>query len=161
VAAVLNQILRAARFQREAYVQAVVSPNAVADGLMIVGVVWIVLAAVLVGSFDLLLFVRIALGGLFAWIVLSGVIYLMGKHVFEGYGSFPGTMAMTAIVHPLLVLILVADIFLDGFAVIVVGSVWFLVALVPGSRVALDLKVEHAAIAVGVGYLVWLIFGWR
>lgn len=157
----LNRILRAARFEREAYVQAVVSANAVADGLVIVGAVWLVLAAGLVGSFDLLLFVRIALSGLFAWIVLSGVIYLMGKHVFHGYGSFPGTMGVTALAHPLLLLILLVDVWTDGFRVIVLGSLWFLVALVPGSRVALELKAEHAAAAVGVGYLVWLVFGWR
>ena len=161
MASVLNQILRAARLEREAFVRAVVSPNAVADGLVIVGAVWLLLAAILVDGFDLLLFVRIALSGLFAWIVLSGVIYLMGKHVFQGYGSFPGTMVMTALVHPLLLVIPLVRLWAEGFMVIVLGSLWFLVALVPGTRVALDLKVEHAALAVGAGYLVWLVFGWR
>jgi hypothetical protein len=152
-----GRILRAARFEREAYLHAVVGQNAVADGLMVVAAVWVVLAVVVAGDFDVVLYLRWVLNGLFAWIVLSGVIYLLGKYVFEGYGSFPGTMAMSALCHPTLLLILVTRVWLSGFWAILAGTGWFLATLVAGSRVALDLPTERAALSVGGGLVVWLV----
>lgn len=154
----LSRILRAARFEREAYLHAVVGQNAVADGLVVVAAVWLVLGAAVAGGFDLLVYLRWVLNGLFAWIVLSGVIYLLGKYVFEGYGSFPGTMAMTAVCHPTLLAILVTRLWLSGFPAILAGAGWFLATLVAGTRVALDLPIERAALGVAGGFVVWLVF---
>jgi hypothetical protein len=153
-----TRILRAARFEREAYLHAVVGQNAVADGLIVVAGLWLALGIVVAGGFDLVLYLRWVLNGLFAWIVLSGVIYLLGKYVFEGYGSFPGTMAMSALCHPTLLLIAVTRIWLSGFPAILAGSVWFLATLLAGTRVALDLPPERAALCVAGGFLVWLVF---
>lgn len=154
----LRQILGAMRFRRDAYLRAVLSANAVADGLIVVTLSWVVLGVAVAGSADLLLYARWIVNGLFSWIVLSGAIYLLGRYVLEGYGSFPGVMAVTALAHPALVLILLTRFAFTGFLAILAGTGWFFAVLVFGAVVALELKPERALLAAGAGYLLWLLF---
>jgi hypothetical protein len=155
----LSQILRAARLDRQAYLRAVLSPNAAADGVLIVSVVYVILALVLVSldDFELVAYGRFVIQGLISWLILAGAIYLIGRYLMEGEGSFPGVLATVALAHPVLLVLLIARIGLSPFLALLVSTVWFLAALVAGTRVALSFAVERAGVTVAGGYVVWLL----
>ena len=72
----LLQILRAARLDRQAYLRAVLSPNAAADGVLIVAVVYVILAVAIVplDDFELIAYGRFILQGLVSWLILAGAV---------------------------------------------------------------------------------------
>ncbi len=154
----LSMVFRAARLQRDPYLRQVLASDGVADGAMIVGAVYLILVIPPfidgVGLFPVLRFV---LGGLFGWIILSGLVYLIGKHGLEGYGSFQGTMATSALAYPPLVIGLAIELALDRLPSSLIASVWLLACLWMAARIALDLSREKAVLAAGGGYLAWLL----
>ncbi|NQV07766.1 YIP1 family protein [bacterium] len=153
----IRRVIGAATFRRDAYLRAVLSPNAAADGLMVVAAVYLVLAVAIL-PFNVVDYGRWVLSGLWSWLLLSGAIYLIGKHLLEGFGSFPGMLAVTAFAHPVLAVLLIARLpGLPDWLTLVVSTVWFLAILVAGTRVALELITEKALVAVAGGYVVWLI----
>ena len=117
------------------------------------------LAILPIGDFDVVGYFRFVISGAFSWLILSGAIYLVGRYALEGEGSFQGVLAMTALAHPVLLLVLAARALgLPAFLALLVGTVWFLAILVAGTRVALSLILERAVLAVAGGYVLWLIF---
>lgn len=157
----IRQVIRAATFQRDAYLRAVLSPNAAGDALILVTAVYLVMAVAILGfdGFDLVEYLRFVIRGGFSWLILSGAIYLVGRYVLEGEGSFQGVLATTALAHPVLLVVLAARaIGLPPLLALLAGTAWFLAILVAGSRVALDLAPERAVLAVAGGYVLWLIF---
>lgn len=155
----LLQILRAARLDRQAYLRAVLSPNAAADGVLIVAVVYVILAVAIVplDDFELIAYGRFILQGLVSWLILAGAVYLIGRYLMDGEGSFPGVLSIVALAHPVLLVLLVARVGLSPFLALLVSTVWFLAALVAGTRVALSFTPERAGAAVAGGYVVWLL----
>ena len=155
----LRQVFRAATFKRDAYLRAVLSRAGVADGVIIVAVVYLVLAVALrpIDGFDLIEYARVVLNGAFSWLILSGMIYLVGRHLLEGEGSWQGVLAMAALAHPVLLAVLVTRMALVSFLALLLGTVWFLAILVAGTRVALSLALEKAVLAVAGGYVLWLV----
>lgn len=150
--------LRAARLQRDAYLRQVLAPDGVADGALIVGAVYLALAVpALARGVDIIPVIRFVLGGLFGWIILSGLVYLIGKHALEGYGSFQGVMAAASLAFPPLVVGLLIEFLLDPLPSSLIASVWLLACLWMAARVALDLSAEKAALATAGGYLAWLL----
>jgi hypothetical protein len=157
----IRQVIRASTFNRDAYLRAVLSPNAAGDALIIVAAVYLVMAVAILpfDDFDLAGYLRIVISGGFSWLILSGAIYLVGRYGLEGEGSFQGVLAMTALAHPVLLLVLAARaVGLSPFLALLAGTVWFLAILVAGTRVALDLVLERAVLAVAGGYVLWLLF---
>ena len=154
----LQRIIGAALLRRDAFLRAVLSQNAAADGVVIVVGVYVILALVAL-PFDVVGYGRWVLSGLWSWLLLTGAIYLIGRYLLEGYGSFPMALSVTALAHPVL-LVLLAFQLLDqpGWITLLVSTVWFLAVLVAGARVALELVLEKAVVAVAGGYVVWLIF---
>jgi hypothetical protein len=154
----LTMVVRAARLRREPYLRQVLAPDGVADGAMIVGVVYLALAIpAFVRGVDIIPILRFMLGGLFGWIILSGLVYLIGKHGLEGYGSFQGVMAASALAFPPLVIGVVIEFLLDPLPSSLIASVWLLFCLWMAAKVALDLSNDRAALATIGGYLAWLL----
>ena len=151
--------------------------------MIIVVTVYLVLAAVIsgYGAFEVVGYARFILNGAFAWLILAGVIYLIARHLLQGEGSFQGGLAMAALAHPVLLLILAAQIGtgpplavlehptllvtaigrLDFIPVlvVVVATAWFLAILAAGTRVAMSLPMDRAALAVAGGYAAWWVIG--
>ena len=100
---------------------------------------------------------RVILYGLMNWIVLSGLVYLIGKHLLEGDGSFPGTMAATSIGYPVLLAgILLAPVVSPLQAQLIV-SVWLVATVWMAARVALELPPARAAAAAVGGWSAFVV----
>jgi hypothetical protein len=155
----LSQVFGAARLDRQAYLRAALSPNAAADGVVIVAMVYVLLAIVIVplDDFELIAYGRFILQGLISWLILAGAIYLIGRHLMDGEGSFPSVLATVALAHPVLLVLLIARLGLSPFVALLASTVWFLAALVAATRVALGFPLERAGVAVAGGYVVWLL----
>lgn len=136
----------------------VLAPDGVADGAIVVAVVWaILMTPLVVDGVSLISAARLLLSGMFSWIILSGLVYLIGRHLLEGYGSFPGVMAATSIGHPVLLASLVLAPFLDPFTSRLVVSAWLVLTVWMAARIALDLANEKAAMAAVGGWVAFIV----
>ena len=175
----IRQMIRAATFQRDAYLRAVIGTNGTGDAVIIVVAVYFVLSVVVsgYGALDVIGHARFILNGAFAWLILAGVIYLVSRHLLGGDGSFQGVLAMAALAHPVLLLLVAAQIGtappltllehptllvlaigrldLIPIIVVLVATAWFLAILAASTRVAMSLPMDRAAMAVGGGYAAW------
>jgi hypothetical protein len=150
---VLRVILSGAALRRDAYLRMVLAPDGVADGAMVVAGVYLLLAVpgILRGA-GLLSVVWSVIGGVFGWVVLAGLVYLAGRYVLEGDGTFPGVAAAAALAFPPLLVALVLGLFMSPFLALLAASVWSLACLWQAARVALELAPGRTALAVAVGY---------
>lgn len=154
----ISRAIQAALLRREPYVVMVVRPDGVADGAIVVAVVHAILMIrpVLAGV-GLLTATRVILSGIVAWIVISGLVYLIGRHLLEGDGSFPAVMAATSIGFPVLLAGLLLAPFFSAYTASLIVSAWLVATLRMAARAALDLASGPAAMAaIGgwVGYVV-------
>ena len=177
----IRQIVRGATFQRDAYLRAVLSSNGTGDAVIIVAVVYLVLALTIsvYAVSDVLGIARFVLSGGFAWLILTGLIYLIARYAIHGQGSYQGMLAMSALAHPVLLLLVLLPVggafsffarptlaimhvdrfeFLGTVAVIL-ATLWFLAILVAGTRVAMGIAIDRAILAVAGGYLGWWVLG--
>ena len=154
----IDLLWRAARLQRDPYLRMTLSNDGVADGAMIVGGVHLALAVpALVRGLDLITVVRFVLSGMFGWLILSGLVYLIGRHMLEGYGSYQGMMAASSLAYGPLLLAIPIALFIDvGFASLI-PSVWLLACIWMAAQQALELDRQNAALAAIGGYAAWVI----
>jgi hypothetical protein len=136
----------------------VVRPDGVADGAIVVAAVHALLMIPLVlDGIGVLVAARVILYGLVNWIVLSGLVYLIGKYLLEGDGSYPGTMAATSIGYPVLLAAIVLAPFLRPLQAQLIVSIWLVATVWMAARAALDLpKAQAAAAAVG-GWVAFVV----
>ncbi|WKZ82189.1 MAG: YIP1 family protein [Acidimicrobiia bacterium] len=154
----IRRALEAALLRREPYLIMVVRPDGVADGAIVVAITHALLSIPFVWEGGrLLLAVRVVLSGVVAWIVISGLIYLIGRHLLEGDGSFAGTMAATSIGFPVLLTALLLAPFISPLRSTLVASVWLVATLWVAAKVALDLPPARAAAAATGGWLSYVV----
>lgn len=154
----ISRAINAALLRRDPYVYMVLARDGVADGAIVVAAVYaILMLPVVLGGVELFSAIRLVLSGLFAWIILSGLVYLLGRHWLEGYGSFPGVMAATAIGTPVLLASLVLAPFVDPLPARLIVSTWYVLTLWMAARVALELRPSQAALAAGGGWVAYVI----
>jgi hypothetical protein len=155
---VISRALQAAMLRREPYLVMVIRPDGVADGAVVVAAVHALLMLPLIWSgIGVLPAARVILVGLINWIVLSGLVYLIGRHALEGDGSFPGTMAASSIGFPVLLSAFALAPFLEPQAAALVASVWLVATLWMAARVALELAPGRAAAAAVGGWVGYVI----
>jgi hypothetical protein len=94
---------------------------------------------------------------MFTWIILSGLVYMVGRHLLEGYGTFPGVMAATSIGTPVLLSSLALAPFVAPFTARLIVSVWLVLTLWMAAKVALELTSEKAALAAVGGWVAFVI----
>ncbi|MEE9297483.1 MAG: YIP1 family protein [Acidimicrobiia bacterium] len=154
----IKRAINAALLRRDPYLHMVLAPDGVADGAIVVAVVYgILMAPLVVDGVSVISAARLLLSGMFSWIILSGLVYLVGRHLLEGYGSFPSVMAATSIGTPVLLTSLALAPFLDPFTSRLVVSVWLVLTLWMAARVALDLTNEKAAMAAVGGWIAFIV----
>lgn len=154
----IRRAIDAALLKREPYLVMVVRPDGVADGAIVVGVVYaLLMIPVVLDGVDVLTATRVILYGLVNWLILSGLVYLIGRYLLEGDGSYPGTMAATSIGHPVLLAgILLAPV-LDPWKAQLVVSAWLVATLWVAARVALELPKGRAALAAVGGWAAFVV----
>jgi len=155
---VLRVVLEGLFLRRQAYLRMVLAREGVADAAMVVGVTYLLLAVPgILGSAGLLAAARFVIAGVFGWVVLAGLTYLVGRHLLHGDGTMPSVMAAAGLAFPPLLAALALRPFLPPFAAIVVPSVWLVACLWQAARVSLGLPPARAAAAAAGGYGGWLI----
>jgi hypothetical protein len=155
----IRHAIDAALLRRDPYLRMVIARDGVADGAVVVAVVHAVIVAprLLADGVGFLMAVRGILGGLVTWIILSGLVYLIGRHGLEGHGSFPGTMAAVSIGFPVLLASLLLAPFVAAPTAYLIMSAWLVATMWVAARVALDLEPTRAAIAAVGGWVGFVI----
>lgn len=154
----IRTLLNAALLRREPYVRMVVASDGVADGAVVVSAVYLLLVTLYLGTgFEAFTVVRVVLNGVVGWILLSGMVYLAGRHLLEGYGSFQGTMAATSIGFPVLLTSLALRLMVEPYRALQLASLWLVLTVWVAARAALELDRLKAAIAAGLGWGAYLI----
>lgn len=179
----IRQIIRGATFQRDAYLRAVIGSNGTGDAVIIVAALYVILALTVYPQAvtDVVAHGRSLLNGAFAWLILTGIIYLIARYGLRGEGSFQGMLASSALAHPVLILLVAAQVgapiplsvvahptlllsevwkldVIPGI-VVAVATVWFLAILAAGTRVAMSVTIDRAVLAVAGGYAGWWAVG--
>jgi len=154
----IRHAIDAAFLRRNPYLRMVVAGDGVADGAIVVAFVYaLLMTPYLLDGVGPLAAATVILYGLVGWILLSGMIYLIGKHALEGYGSFPGTMAATSIGHPVLLMAIPLAFVLDPYQAGLIASAWLVLTLWVAARVALELDAGRGAMAAVGGWVAYLI----
>lgn len=154
----IKRAIDAALLRREAYLTMVVARDGVADGAIVVAAVYaILMVPVVLDGVQVFSAIRLVLSGLFAWIILSGLIYLIGRNLLDGYGSFPGVMAATSIGTPVLLASLALAPFVEPFTARLIVSAWYVFTLWVAARVSLELEPDRAGLAAVGGWVAYLV----
>jgi len=155
---VIRRAINAALLRRDPYLYMTLATDGVADGAIVVASVYALLMTPLViDGVSVISAARLVLSGMFSWIILSGLVYLVGRHLLEGYGSFPGVMAATSIGTPVLLASIALAPFVDPFTARLIVSVWLVLTLWMAARIALDLSPEKAALAAVGGEVAFIV----
>lgn len=154
----MRAILRGALLRRDAYVRMVLMPDGPADGFMIVVGVYLLQALVAVfRRTDIIPALLFTLGGVFGWIVLSGLVYVIGRHLLHGFGSFPGVVGAASLGFPPLLLAIPLSFVFSPSTANLILSAWLVACLWMVARVALELEPEKAIVAAAGGWAAWLV----
>ncbi|HSG79957.1 MAG TPA: hypothetical protein VLD62_10285 [Acidimicrobiia bacterium] len=152
-----NLLWRAARLQRDPYLRMTLATDGVADGAIVVGSIHLALVVpALISGLDLIVIVRFVLSGMFGWIILSGLVYLLGRHLLEGWGTYQGMMAASSLAYGPLLLAFPIALFIDVGWAALIPSVWLLACVWMAAQQALELDKAKAALAAVGGYAAWV-----
>ncbi len=155
---VIRRAIDAALLKREPYLVMVVRPDGVADGAIVVAVVHALLMIPWVlDGIGVLTATKVILYGILNWIILSGLVYLIGKYLLEGDGSFPGTMAATSIGYPVLLVGILLAPFAPPLRAQLIVSAWLVATVWVAARVALELSKARAAAAAVGGWVAFVV----
>ena len=154
----IRRAIDAALLRREPYLQMLLRSDGVADGAMVVAVVYALLMVPwILDGVGVLSAARVILYGLLNWIVLSGLVYLIGRYLLEGDGTYQGTMAATSIGYPVLLLGFLLAPFLAPLRAQLVVSIWLVATVWVAARVALELSKGRAAMAAIGGWMAFVV----
>jgi hypothetical protein len=154
----IRRAINAAFLRRDPYLYMVLARDGVADGAIVVAVVYALLMTPLVlDGISVISAARLVLSGMFSWIILSGLVYLVGRHLLDGYGSFQGVMAATSIGTPVLLASIALAPLVDPFTARMIVSAWLVPTLWVSARVALELSNDKAALAAIGGWVAFIV----
>jgi hypothetical protein len=154
----IRRAVNAALLRREPYLEMLLRRDGVADGAIVVAVVYaLLIIPLMLDGVGLLLAVRVVLYGLINWIMLSGLVYLIGRYFLDGEGTFPGTMAATSIGYPVLLLAFLLAPFISPLRAQLIVSIWLVATVWMAARVALELPKGRAALAAVGGWVAFIV----
>jgi hypothetical protein len=154
----ISRAINAALLRRDPYLFMTVARDGVADGAIVVAAVYAMLMVPLVvDGVSPISAARLILSGMFSWIILSGLVYLIGRNLLEGYGTFPGVMAATSIGTPVLLASIALAPFVAPFTARLIVSAWLVLTLWMAARVSLELASDKAAMAAIGGWVAFIV----
>lgn len=158
-------MVRAVRLDRRFYTELIFDDYATGNAVMVVALVYAVLAVALeIGvyhSADLIGILRIVLGGVIGWLILGGMLWLVGVKLFDGSARPQTVMRMVGFTQTPLVLIAVGYLIPGpaGAILAIAGLGWSFAAVTVATRVLFDLDVRQALSAALLATAVWLLLG--
>jgi hypothetical protein len=160
---ILHQAWRAATLDRRAFGDWMFSASANGDAAMLV--IGVAIVRWLVGmvasgrlGLDVIGLVNEIISTLASWVFLAGASWFVGTRLFGGVGDWQTVLRLQGLAYLPNVLVVLA---LFGGPVGVwaptVATVWYLVAAVVGTSVALSLKTRDAVLSVLIGAAVVVV----
>ncbi|MFV9671860.1 MAG: hypothetical protein ACNYZH_01435 [Acidimicrobiia bacterium] len=160
---VLNRLLQAIRFDRDAFVWMDFNDRATGDALIIVAITEVLI--IIAGGTPLFGLVTGFLGVLSAllatvmfWLIYSGLVYAAAVYLFRGDGHYPVYLRIVGFAFPTLLLtIATTQIFGTGLIGTLVGSLWFLLVVAYGTHYISDLPLDRSIVAAVLGWAGWIV----
>lgn len=153
----LNRMIRAAKLEPELYEEVERDVDATKEALLVVLIVAVCSAIGNIGVFGAKGIITGLIGGILGWVLWSLVIFIIGvkgfKHTSDmgellrclGYSFSPNALSIFGFIP------------VFGPIVIIVASIWALIAFVIATRQALDCGTGRAILIAVLGFIVYLI----
>ena len=160
---VLNRLLQAIRFDRDAFVWMDFNDRATGDALIIVAVTQVLfLFAGGTSLFGLVTGLSSVLYALLStvmfWLIYSGLVYAVTVYLLRGGGHYPVYLRIVGFAFPTLLLtIATTQIFGAGLIGTLVGSLWFLLVVAYGTHYISDLPLDRSIVAAVLGWAGWIV----
>ncbi|MEA2024477.1 MAG: hypothetical protein U9N79_09340 [Actinomycetota bacterium] len=160
---VLNRLLQAIRFDRDAFVWMDFNDRATGDALIIVAITQVLflfaggtsLFGLVTGLFSVL---SALLATVMFWLIYSGLVYAIAVYLFRGNGHYPVYLRIAGFAFPTLLLtIATTRIFGAGLIGTLVGSLWFLLVVAYGTHYVSDLPLDRSIVAAILGWAGWIV----
>lgn len=160
---VLNRLLQAIRFDRDAFVWMEFNDRATGDALIIVAVTEVLF--LIAGGTSLFGLMTSAVGVLATlistvmfWLIYSGLVYAVVVYLLRGDGHFPIYLRIVGFAFPTLLLTIASTQILgDGLIGTLVGSIWFLLVVAYGTHYVSDLPLDRSLVAAVLGWAGWIV----
>lgn len=160
---VLNRLLQAIRFDRDAFVWMDFNDRATGDALIIVAITEVLI--IIAGGtslFGLVTGLASVLSALLStvifWLIYSGLVYAVAVYLFRGDGHYPVYLRIAGFAFPTLLLtIATTQIFGVGLIGTLVGSLWFLLVVAYGTHFVSDLPLDRSLVAAVLGWAGWIV----
>jgi hypothetical protein len=160
---VLNRLVQAIRFDRDAFVWMDFNDRATGDALIIVAITEVLI--IIAGGTPLFGLVTGFLGVLSAllstvmfWLIYSGLVYAVAVYLFRGDGHYPVYLRIVGFAFPTLLLtIATTQIFGTGLIGTLVGSLWFLLVVAYGTHYISDLPLDRSIVTAILGWAGWIV----
>jgi len=160
---VLNRLLQAIRFDRDAFVWMDFNDRATGDALIIVAITQVLfLFAGGTSLFGLVTGLSSVLYALLStvmfWLIYSGLVYAVAVYLLRGSGHYPVYLRIVGFAFPTLLLtIATTQIFSTGLIGTLVGSLWFLLVVAYGTHYISDLPLDRSIVAAVLGWAGWIV----
>jgi hypothetical protein len=160
---VLNRLLQAIRFDRDAFVWMDFNDRATGDALILVAATEVLflfaggtslfgLATSLVGVLSALL------STVMFWLIYSGLVYAAAVYLFRGAGHYPVYLRIAGFAFPTLLLMIATTKVLGGGLIgSLVGSLWFLLVVAYGTHYVSDLPLDRSIVTAVLGWAGWIV----
>ena len=160
---VLNRLLQAIRFDRDAFVWMDFNDRATGDALILVAIteVLIIIAGgtplfgLVTGLADVL---YALLSTVMFWLIYSGLVYAIAVYLFRGDGHYAVYLRIAGFAFPTLLLtIATTQIFGTGLIGVLVGSLWFLLVVAYGTHYISELPLDRSIVAAVLAWAGWIV----
>ena len=160
---VLNRLIQAIRFDRDAFVWMDFNDRATGDALILVAIteVLIIIAGgtplfgLVTGLGDVL---YALLSTVIFWLIYSGLVYAIAVYLFRGDGQYAIYLRIAGFAFPTLLLtIATTQIFGTGLIGVLVGSLWFLLVVAYGTHYISDLPLDRSIVAAVLAWAGWIV----
>ena len=160
---VLNRLLQAIRFDRDAFVWMDFNDRATGDALIIVAITQVLfLFAGGTSLFGLVTGLSSVLYALLSavmfWLIYSGLVYAVVAFLMRGDGHYPVYLRMAGFAFPTLLLtIATTQILGPGLIGTLLGSLWFLLVVAYGTHYISDLPLDRSIVDAVLGWAGWIV----
>ncbi len=160
---VLNRLLQAIRFDRDAFIWMDFNDRATGDALIIVAITQVLfLFAGGTSLFGLVTGLSSVLYALLSavmfWLIYSGLVYAVVAFLMRGDGHYPVYLRIVGFAFPTLLLtIATTQILGSGLIGTLLGSLWFLLVVAYGTHYISDLPLDRSIVAAVLGWAGWIV----
>lgn len=160
---VLNRLVQAIRFDRDAFVWMDFNDRATGDALILVAITEVLfLFAGGTSLFGLVTGLVSVLAALLStvmfWLIYSGLVYAIAVYLFRGDGHYPVYLRIAGFAFPTLLLMIATTKMLGpGLIGTLAGSVWFLLVVAYGTHYVSDLPFDRSVFTAVLGWAGWIV----